>query len=63
MSATICSIYFFYKNAKQVRDCKLNGTVLDFHSVQLTYHNISLQKLGRVYSNADPALIFWAYAT
>jgi len=63
MSATICSIYFFYKNANQDRDCKLKSTALEFHSIQVTYHNISLQKLGRVYSNADSALILWPYAT
>lgn len=62
MSATICWI-FFTRTQKQVWDCKLNGTIIDFHFTQLTYHNISLQKLGRVYSNADSALIFWPCAT
>lgn len=48
---------------KKKRDYNPKGIVLDFHSVQLTYHNITLQKLGWLYSNADSALIFWPYAT
>lgn len=52
-----------YKTSKQKGDNNLNGTILDRHSIRLTYHNISFQKLGWLYSNADSVLMFWLYTT